>query len=427
MNNEEAEAVVQAIRHFTVNYPELSLGVVTMNSKQRDLIEQKIDDLEDASLVKYRTDWDKKHESFFVKNLENVQGDERDVIFISFGWGRTKEGAFHQRFNLVNRADGHRRLNVLFTRAKRKIVIFTGLEPKNIIYEEGRSARGVRVLREYLEYAESIDRRTRSDNDNGSGPADFDPGDPDSPFEQSVGEALRASGYRFRYQVGAAGYRIDIGILYPESDNSYAVGIECDGATYHRAASTRDRDRLRQEALERLGWKILRIWSTDWFRDWRGQINRLKIEIDAALVMLADSAPGRLVTTDFATETSSPGSLTEMDSSVAGDQEAIHPIASDDEIAIDKPPSPREADTSIADRLRQFRETTIMVDFPGSEPQRCILREEMISQFIAKLVVDPADFTARIPEHLRTRTDGRQVRYLERICEIISQPRGETG
>ena len=174
------------------------------------------------------------------ENLENVQGDERDVIFISLGWGKTPEGAIHQRFFPINRReDGHRRLNVLLTRARKKLVLFSSLRPEDIVFDPERTARGVRVLRDYLAYAR--DGKLAPGIATGKGP--------DSPFEEAVAGALRARGHAVELQVGVAGYFIDIAIRHPTKAATYVVGIECDGATYHSAKSARDRDRLRQEAL----------------------------------------------------------------------------------------------------------------------------------------------------------------------------------
>ncbi|MBV8095977.1 MAG: DUF559 domain-containing protein, partial [Acetobacteraceae bacterium] len=273
-NVEEAQAVAQRVTQFIAAYPDLSYGVVAMNQPQRDLIEQEIVSATngDQAASDYRNRWEERLEPPFVKNLENVQGDERDVMFISLGWGRTPEGALHQRFSPVNRReDGDRRLNVLFTRAKRKIVLFSSLKPEDIIVGPETPA-GVRILRDYLIYA----------REGWKAPGIEYGGTAESPFEQSVANALRAKGYNVALQVGVAGYRVDIAIRHPVMTGQYVLGIECDGATYHSAKSARDRDRLRQEALERLGWRLIRVWSTDWFRDPDRETARLAAEIEQA-------------------------------------------------------------------------------------------------------------------------------------------------
>src|SRR5271165_1382143 len=215
------------------NHRNFSHGVVAMNQPQRELIEAEIERLTDRSIeaLEYREYWESRLEPPFVKNLENVQGDERDVIFISLGWGRTVEGAIHQRFFPINRReDGHRRLNVLFTRAKRKLVLFVSLRPEDIVVNPERTAAGVRVLRDYLYYAR--DGRLERGAVTGD--------EADSPFETSVANALRARGHNVALQVGVAGYRIDIAARHPEDEARFVLGIECDGAAYHSSKSARD-------------------------------------------------------------------------------------------------------------------------------------------------------------------------------------------
>ncbi len=194
-------------------------------------------------------------EEYFVKNLENVQGDERDVIFISTVYGKDESGNFYQRFGPINGIYGHRRLNVLFTRAKKKVTVFTSMVPEEI-QEEGKQ-RGVGVLKPYLQYA----------RDGIAVSAIATGAECDSEFERCVLQSLQAHGYDAVPQVGVCGYRIDIGVRHPSKPGVFLCGIECDGATYHNARSVRERDRLRQEILERYKWKLYRIWSTDWFRN----------------------------------------------------------------------------------------------------------------------------------------------------------------
>jgi very-short-patch-repair endonuclease len=266
-NVEEAQAVADAAAELMRTCPQLSLGIVSMNQPQRDLIEAELDlrYARDSALSDYQARWEDRQEDPFVKNLENVQGDERDVILISLGWGPTRQGAMHQRFSPVSRReDGHRRLNVLFTRARRRMIVFSSFDSEQITIGEN-TPPGVRILREYLAYAR--------DGQLWRGSVDDRPAD--SPFELAVASALRARGHIVETQVGVAGYRIDLAIRHPSETMRFVCGIECDGAAYHSAKSARDRDRLRQEALERLGWRILRVWSTDWFRDAAGQAERL--------------------------------------------------------------------------------------------------------------------------------------------------------
>jgi very-short-patch-repair endonuclease len=258
-NQEEAEAVISAVLKFMVSCPNQSLGIVAVNSKQAELIREQMDRLfaSDPSAEAYRARWETEIESLFVKNLENVQGDERDVIFISTVYGKDGNGNFYQRFGPINGIYGHRRLNVLFTRAKKRVVVFSSMTPEDI-QEEGKHW-GVRVLKAYLQYAR---------DGHFIMPSVVRIGDAcDSEFEEWVLETLRTNGFEAVTQFGFAGYRIDIAVRHPKKPGTFLCGVECDGATYHSARSARDRDRLRQEVLERLGWKIYRIWSTDWFRN----------------------------------------------------------------------------------------------------------------------------------------------------------------
>ena len=267
-NQKEAKAVAEAAVQFMRSHPSRSLGIVALNSQQRDLIESKVDRLiaDDPKASEYVQRFGESLEPFFVKNLENVQGDERDVIFISTVFGPdASTGKVYQRFGPINSPVGHRRLNVLFTRAKQSVAVFTSLKPEDVLAEAEGASRGRKALRQYLEYARS--GRLEAGSLSGR-PADSD-------FEDLVRERLRQAGYEVDCQVGVAGYFVDLGVRHPARKAHYILGVECDGATYHSFKSARDRDRLRQEILEGLGWKIHRIWSTDWFQNPDAEIRRL--------------------------------------------------------------------------------------------------------------------------------------------------------
>lgn len=270
-NPEEARAIVAEAAALMRRRIDRSIGIVAVNKAQAELIETLMDELgvSDPSIQAYRQHWDGTLEGFFVKNLENVQGDERDIILVSTVYGKTAEGVFHQNFGPINKAYGHRRLNVLFTRAKRRLALFTSLDPSQIV-AEGKH-RGVRVLKEFLEYAASgtIQHGRQTGQE------------PDSDFERWFLSRLKSVGYIAHPQVGVAQYRIDIGIVHPDKPGSYIVGLECDGATYHSSKSARDRDRLRQSVLEELNWRIHRVWSTDWYRDPEREFNRLVQKIES--------------------------------------------------------------------------------------------------------------------------------------------------
>jgi very-short-patch-repair endonuclease len=270
-NPMEARAIVAEAARLMRSRIDRSIGIVAVNKAQSELIETLMDEVtaSDPEIQAYRQHWEGTLESFFVKNLENVQGDERDIILVSTVYGKTAEGIFHQNFGPINKAYGHRRLNVLFTRAKRKLALFTSLDPSQIL-PDGKQ-RGVRVLKEFLEYAASgtihHGRQTGQE--------------PDSDFERWFLSRLKSAGYVAHPQVGVAQYRIDIGVVHPEKPGSYIIGLECDGATYHSSKSARDRDRLRQSVLEELNWRIHRVWSTDWYRDPEREFNRLVQKIES--------------------------------------------------------------------------------------------------------------------------------------------------
>jgi transcription elongation GreA/GreB family factor/very-short-patch-repair endonuclease len=268
-NLREAKRVVDAVIEHIATRPNESLGIVTLNIKQRDLIAELLEDrLKSVRGVdSYRDHWATEGQPLFIKNLENVQGDERDAIIISTTFGKPPgSSAVRQNFGPISRQGGWRRLNVLFTRAKKSIALYTSLRPEDIVMDS-TTPDGTKALRNYLEYART-----------GSLPTIEETGrEPDSDFEISVMDMLKMRGYEVTPQLGVAGYRIDIAVKHPDAPGSYLAAIECDGATYHSALSVRDRDRIRQEILESLGWRgrIWRIWSTDWFRTPRQETEKL--------------------------------------------------------------------------------------------------------------------------------------------------------
>jgi len=272
-NEKEAQKVVQAIIDHATNHPNETLGVGTFSVSQRDLI---LDLLEEA--LKGRADLESffarnKDEPFFVKNLENIQGDERDVIFISIGYGKDKHGYLSMYFGPLNREGGHRRLNVLITRARKCCVVFSSIRHSDIDLQRTK-ARGVKVLKQFLQFAETgfLDLPNVSGNS-------FQ-----SPFEEAVAKALSSAGYEAHPQIGVAGFFIDLAVVHPVNREQFVLGIECDGATYHRARWARDRDRLRQQILEDRGWTIHRIWSTDWFRRPQEELSKVIKAIECARV-----------------------------------------------------------------------------------------------------------------------------------------------
>jgi DNA polymerase III delta prime subunit len=267
-NLREAQRIVERIVEHAKQRTGESLGVAAFNQKQSELIDGLVakacsSDPEFANLYAQMREGD---DGFFVKNLENIQGDERDVIFISYTYGRDPStGKVFQRFGPINSAMGWRRLNVMVTRARKRMEVFSSLLPSDIHGGPDKS-RGVNAYRDFLEYAmNGMIREIGSESGR----------EPGSPFEESVARVVESAGLEAVFQVGVAGYYIDIGVRRREGDRSYLLGIECDGATYHSSKSARDRDRLREEIIKGRGWNLHRIWSTDWFLNQKAEEERL--------------------------------------------------------------------------------------------------------------------------------------------------------
>ena len=268
-NQIEAEHVVQLIYEHIHSHPERSLGVVAFSVAQQNLIDRLLYERrckEPKMEYFFRQD---RIEPFFIKNLESVQGDERDTIIFSIAYGKDSTGRLLLNFGPLNKEGGERRLNVAVTRAKLNVQVVASMRCQDIDLSRS-DAEGVRLLREYLDYAENgqgVLERSVSVESNDE--VDYD-------FEMEVCEFLRAQGYEVDTQVGCSGCRIDLGLKRPNTSD-YLLAIECDGPTYHSSRNARDRDRLRQEVLERMGWKFYRIWSTDWFRNTKEE-QRLLLE-----------------------------------------------------------------------------------------------------------------------------------------------------
>jgi very-short-patch-repair endonuclease/DNA polymerase III delta prime subunit len=279
-NPREAREVAEAIMRHAKLFPDLTLGVAAFSLSQTQAIRDQLELLRRQNPSCEAFFLSHPHEPFFTKNLENVQGDERDVIFISVGYGRTAEGRVSMHFGPLNQEGGERRLNVLITRARKRCEVFTNLKSDDI--DLGKTAaRGVQVLKRFLQYADTGHLEMSLPSARGA----------ESAFEEAVAANLTQLGYRVEPQVGTGGFFIDLAIIDDDRPGRYLLGIECDGATYHSARSARDRDRLRQQVLEKLGWQIHRIWSTDWFRNPGQEMLRLRSSIDAAKAHYATKGP----------------------------------------------------------------------------------------------------------------------------------------
>jgi hypothetical protein len=273
-NRIEGEALVKKVAEHARTHPEQSLGIATFSVAQRNLITELLElaRRSDKTLDEFLSEGSK--ESVFVKNIENIQGDERDVILISVCYGPVvADGRLSSlSFGPVNSEGGGRRLNVLFTRARLRCEVFASFDPADIDLSRARG-EGVRIFKRFLDFA-------RSGKLEQSGPTGESA---ETALEQDVADVIRDLGFLADPQVGSSGFRIDIGVRHPSRPGSYLLAVECDGATYHHALWARERDRMRQEVLEHLGWRFHRVWSTDWFYRRSGEIERLREALFSAL------------------------------------------------------------------------------------------------------------------------------------------------
>lgn len=281
-NRKEAEFVVDLIFKHIEEHPDRSLGVVAFSVAQQELIDDLLSKRRQANPSTENFFKGEHEEPFFVKNLETVQGDERDTIVFSVAYGIDSQGRLLHNFGPLNRVGGERRLNVAVTRAKCNVQLVSSMHYTDIDLSR-TSSTGAALLRAYLDYAENgaiaLERAVS-----------VNPFEQfDSEFEMEVCDFLRENGFEVDTQVGCSGFRIDLG-LRRSGGSDYLLAIECDGATYHSSKNARDRDRLRQEILEHMGWKFYRIWSTDWFKNKRVEKERL-LDVAMRAMKVPTSAP----------------------------------------------------------------------------------------------------------------------------------------
>ena len=374
----EAKSVVDAVKKHCRTFPGQSLGIVTMNSAQRELIEELLlnDSKTDPVLAEFISGEEEKKEKFFIKNLENVQGDERDVIFISVTYGRDASGAFHHRFGPINQKNGYRRLNVLFSRSKNRMEVFCSFEPEMLA---GAASIGAQALKGFLEYAKS-----------GKLPTIATPSGKtyDNPFEIAVARAIEKLNFKVVPQVGVAGYFLDIGVLDPNSPGRYILGVECDGATYHSSKCARDRDRLRQQNLENLGWTIHRVWSTDWFKNEKREVARLKQKLDSML-------SGQRI---------QPQTVNQMPSPVA--------------VVLDK--------ESLRRSLIEFREHVIKPNTPSVPPEMGLLRRSILELVVTNTPTSETEFNTLISSKGYKFSEHHRA-YVGSVLEIVDRLTKQAG
>ncbi len=272
-NPVEAEKVADLVFEHFKNYPRKTLGVVTFSIAQMDALQEAIDRrLEEqpdfASFFK-----EDRLEGFFIKNLENVQGDERDVIFFSVGYGYDQNKQITMNFGPLNKPGGERRLNVAVTRAREKVLLITSIKGSDI--DPNTQALGVQTLRTYLDYAEHGPDWLKCNN----GKTNYE-----STLDEDVAAEIKKLGYEVVPEIGCSGFKIDIGVVDPTNKGNFLLGVECDGVTYHSGSSARDRDRLREQVLKQLGWRIHRIWAPSWVARRDSEIRRLKEALEQASI-----------------------------------------------------------------------------------------------------------------------------------------------
>lgn len=300
-NIREAEKVLERLKYYLTNEPERSIGIVTFNITQKQLIETLIDETEindpEFRDLLARNNSLPIDRQYFVKNIENVQGDERDVIIFSVGYAPTAPGErVYQMFGSLSQKGGENRLNVAISRAISKIEIVCSVDPEKDLSPSGLNA-GPKIFKDYLCYAKAIaDGNLKraleviGEYNLNTKVKDFGINAPESPLENEVFEALQEMGYRVHCQVGQSGFRIDMAIIDPEDNEKYLLGIECDGALYHSSISVRERDVFRQRFLESRGWKIYRVWSTNWWHNKDKEKLKLKSAIEGLKIQKMKAA-----------------------------------------------------------------------------------------------------------------------------------------
>lgn len=285
-NEVEAIQVVDILKELLVTKPGKTIGIITFNAKQMgkimDLIDKTMQEDEEFNILYSQQNARDLNERVFVKNIENVQGDERDIIIFSIAYAKNEEGKVYNRFGMLNQKGGENRLNVAITRAKEEIIVVSSIEPEELNVANV-SQVGPKLFKSYLKYVRGVSKLQKEQIDEvirevnvevhthvKSNELHFN-----SPFEEQVYQQLMILGYEVVTQVGMSGYRIDIAIIHPFDSSRFILGIECDGAMYHSSKNAKERDVYRQKFLEGRGWTIERIWSRNWWRNPSAEIERI--------------------------------------------------------------------------------------------------------------------------------------------------------
>jgi very-short-patch-repair endonuclease len=285
-NEIEALEVVETLKKLFIKQPNKTVGIITFNEKQQskiqDIIDKKAQEDEEFNALYSQMMSRELDERVFIKNIENVQGDERDIILFSIGYAKNEEGKVYNRFGMLNQKGGENRLNVAVSRAKEGIIVVSSVEPEELNVAN-TSQLGPKLLKSYLKFVravssshkEQINAVIQEINENVNTHVQVNELHFDSPFEEEVYQHLRNLGYEVVTQVGMSGYRIDLSIIHPNDSSRYILGIECDGAMYHSTKNAKERDVYRQKFLENRGWTIERIWSRNWWKNPTKEIERI--------------------------------------------------------------------------------------------------------------------------------------------------------
>lgn len=335
-----------------------TLGVITFNTQQQELI---LDHLDKARRDNPEIEWffdDAREEPVVVRNLENVQGDERDVMLFSITFGRDKAGKMSMSFGAINKQGGEKRLNVAVTRARGELHVFSSINANDI--DLGRTkALGVEHLKGFLDFAERGAIALPATESGSMGSAE-------SPFESAVLSALSAKGWDVRTQIGVSGFRIDLGVVHPDKSGAYLAAVECDGATYHRSATARDRDEIRESVLRNLGWEIVRVWSTDWFKNQSATLEQLHSQLEELLIHSREEDSSESETDEIATELSDQDATANELEEVVGDLRQASKEGADASISVP------ESEAEIGERATHYARHSsdsgiIHGDGPGEE------------------------------------------------------------
>lgn len=265
-NIPEAKKCVQLIIEHIENHPDLSLGIIAFSEKQQSTIEQVLYEYREQH-PEYEWFFDEnKDEPFFIKNLENVQGDERDTIIFSICYAKNSRGTMLMNFGPLGKQGGERRLNVAVTRAKTNIKLVGSIEPTDIDLDRAKSD-GARLLRSYIEFAMKGSSTLPASQEETIENRDD--------FCDCIYDFLVSKGFKVSRNIGCSDYKIDLAVEHPKENGTFIVGIECDGVNYSSARTARERDHLRPQILKNMGWNMYRIWSTAWIKNTKEEQERL--------------------------------------------------------------------------------------------------------------------------------------------------------